>query len=131
MNPAFDLRTFNRRSPLSRLHFLLALVEVDAEQLQRILGVDTESVRVLLKPAIARKRPLSINEEKLLSILSFLLLLTDHTVNAMPRLWRASHFFVPDGEPPWNEIGLAEYLTAQGVVGLSVALLWIRRFVPK
>lgn len=65
--------------------------------------------------------------DRLLSILGYLLRLSDYDPELMHYFWKAKDFYKNSFErPPWDEVGLSVYLREQGQQGLNKSLIWIR-----
>jgi hypothetical protein len=65
--------------------------------------------------------------DRLLSILGFLLRLSQYDAELVQYFWRVRNLYNNSIEkPPWNEVGLSVYLREQGQQGLSKSLIWIR-----
>lgn len=110
---------------------LLGYVALAPEQLARILEVDPGAARALLRgeeAAFESYGEAAENLERLASVLSYLLRLSQYEPDMMLYHWNARNLDAESRDPPpWDEEGLGRYLERRGPRGLQEALDWIRR----
>ena len=126
----FDVTSYVRLSWRSKIRQLLAYTGISEGEVSKILG--TEEIR--LKAFFDEEgegeiigQNLLQSLDHLLSILGYLLRLSNYDPELMHYFWSIKDFYRNSLEkPPWDAVGLATYLREQGQQGLSKSLIWIR-----
>jgi DNA-binding response OmpR family regulator len=127
----FDSPSYLNLPFFGKLAKLLSYVRVTPTELARILEVEVETADALLRgtndPQISDlKRQ---GAYWLASILEFVLRLSDDKPTLMSGFWQAQHLYAESRNiPPWDELGLGNYLASNGTKGLEKAVRWIRSY---
>lgn len=65
--------------------------------------------------------------DRLLAALGYVLDLADHEMELMEYYWTMKRFWSTSmNPPPWDELGMKEYLLARGPAGITESVMWIR-----
>jgi CheY-like chemotaxis protein len=126
----FVAAEFARKGWSGRLAELLGYVGITPAELASVIRLPNTDVAQELLDGTTRERiDVSALEgaDRLLSILSYLLQLSAYQPERMKEHWVASGTYArSSNKPPWNDLGLREYLIRQGPAGLEESLVWIR-----
>jgi len=127
----FDSSAFVQLKKHERIKLLAEYAGVTAAEIGAMLEITEPQVAEYLSRgnfSEAVSQNVTDALDRLLSILGFTLRLSDYDPELMPYFWQVREYFKESFEkPPWDEVGLADYLKAQGQHGLTEALNWIRR----
>jgi DNA-binding NarL/FixJ family response regulator len=128
----FDVVEYTAMSKIEKLKTLVACA-----------GISPDDLAAILEEALSKERILERNrdrsdfcalmdrEDDLLSILAFVLRLSDYDPQIVPLVWREKRVYKKCGSldrPPWDEMGLADYLKENGQSGIIESLTWIRSY---
>jgi DNA-binding NarL/FixJ family response regulator len=126
----FNPKHFSELPPLGQLGELFEYAEGKPEDLARILCLGNDAALSLLT---GDSEPLLLNSElavpvdALLSILSYVLRLSNYEPEVVPYYWNVKELFAGSlSSPPWDRFGLSDYLKTNGLEGIREALFWIR-----
>jgi DNA-binding NarL/FixJ family response regulator len=127
----FDVQRYTRKSNREKLKSLVTCAKISTDELSKILEVDSHVAETLNanSEVTLDSRALFEREDDLLSILAFVLRLSHYDPELVPHFWRVKNFYQGSlDSPPWDALGLSEYLTANGQSGLIESLTWIRSY---
>ena len=123
---SFDAMFYSNLPFGEKLILLLDYVGAKAEDVAQFFECSLADVQKILKD----KKVSAIFEERadeLLSILAYVLRLSNYEPELMPHYWTVTNLFGGSlSSPPWDAHGLHEYLKSSGVTGIEEALFWIR-----
>jgi hypothetical protein len=127
----FDSPSYLKLPFFGKLAELLRYVRVTPPELASILEIDLETADALLRGTNDPQMS-DLNRQSaywLASILEFVLRLSDDKPTLMIGFWQTSHLYAESRNiPPWDEVGLGNYLTSNGTDGLERAVRWIRSY---
>lgn len=130
------LREFNSRRYVSlpfhaKLAELLGYAHVSQEELSQILEIDS----VTAEQFLSYEEEPSLNDQTrqsvywLASILDFFLRLANDEPDMMLGFCTAKNLYTESRNiPPWDSVGLLDYLTTNGAAGLEKSLRWVRSY---
>lgn len=128
----FDVQTYTKMSKRDKLKNLIRCAKITPEELAQILEVEPRTAETLTpnEDQIGLdSRTLLEREDELLSILAFVLRLSQYDPEMLPYFWRVKNFYTGSlDSPPWDELGLSEYLKTNGQSGIIESLTWIRSY---
>jgi hypothetical protein len=124
---AFDVREYYLLAKPQKLRRLLRFARVSPVKLSEILRIDRHRAEFLLAEESDGDNDCLIqSEDHLLSVLGFVLKMSNYEPELMPTFWESVDYFKDsDSAPPWDTIGLQNYL-ASSALGLNEALKWVR-----
>jgi DNA-binding NarL/FixJ family response regulator len=126
----FNTKQFSEQPPAGQLGQLIEYMGAKPEDLARILRLENDGVLSFLKgnlESVLSDDDLSAHVDGLLSVLSYVLRLSNYEPEVMPYYWNVKDFFAGSlSSPPWDRFGLAEYLKTSGSDGITEAIFWIR-----
>jgi Response regulator receiver domain len=126
----FSASSFARLPWHEKIKLLTEYIGIVPGDLSHILGVRTEVVEALFThgtSAAAGDLKLLDAVDRLLSVIGYVLRLSGYDPEVMPYLWSVRSLYESSSEkPPWNDLGFAAYLRAQGRRGIDESLIWIR-----
>jgi CheY-like chemotaxis protein len=115
----------------AKLAELLRYVGMTPEELARILGVETDVAHAIL---MGEEDP-PVDEEtqrriyQLASILSYVLRVARNEPELMHEVWTKKDLHRDSSDPPpWEPLGLRDYLKTEVDDGLEKALTWVRKY---
>ena len=122
----FDVTAYSDLPTEEKLSLLFDYVGVKAEDLSQILQCSlVDAQKILQDKEVSDKLEKSADE--ILSILAYLLRLSNYEPELMPHYWKVTNLFSASlSSPPWDGSGLFDYLKSSGVTGVEEALYWIR-----
>lgn len=126
----FDPGAYARQPWRHKIIQLAHYVEITPEDMAQILGIpDLSKVKILLglEEGEVSDRPLLELADRLLSVLGYVLRLSEYEPGKMPMYWKIKDLYENSFEPPpWNRLGLKNFLINSGPQGLYESLIWIR-----
>jgi DNA-binding NarL/FixJ family response regulator len=129
---SFDVKAYTKLSKREKLKQLVECAQIKASELAQILEVEPRLAQTLTPDEVGvgiDSLNLIQREDELLSILAFVLRIADYDPELVPHFWRIRHMYKESlDRPPWDELGLADYLKANGRAGIIESLTWIRSF---
>lgn len=130
----FDVIKYTALSHSEKLKTLIACAQITTDDLATMLDISPQVAAKLNAGEASRGRDseeLTQRFDELLSILGFVLRLSDYDPELVPFLWREKQTYENSGSlarPPWDKLGLSDYLKKCGPKGISKSLSWIRRY---
>jgi hypothetical protein len=123
---SFDADFYANLPQEQKFALLFDYVGGTPEDLVRMIESDLSVANNALSGKYADNQ-LEDNMDALLSILAYVLTLSNSEPELMPHYWRVTKLFDASmSSPPWDASGLFEYLKETGMVGIEQALYWIR-----
>jgi CheY-like chemotaxis protein len=117
---------------LDKLSFLLECSSVGTEDLACILEIDEKAVIRLFNQDESKEfyqREIFREIDNLLSIMAYVLRLSGYEPELMPYYWEKQGEFAGSlSLPPWDSMGLSNYLRESKRVGIENSINWIRRY---
>lgn len=106
----FDVQAYTKMPKRDKLITLIKCAHITTDELAQILEVDPRIAETLTsgKDEIGLdSRTLLEREDDLLSILAFILRLSQYDPELVPHLWRVKNFYSGSlDRPPWDELGM-------------------------
>jgi CheY-like chemotaxis protein len=130
----FDVIKYTALSQPEKLRTLIACAQITNDDLAAILDISPQVAEKLNAGETSKvfdSEELTERYDVLLSILGFFLRLSDYDPELVPFLWREKQTYENCGSlarPPWDKMGMSDYLKKYGPKGMSKSLTWIRRY---
>ena len=125
-----DTKSYSEMPWNNKVALLLKLSGTSTQDASKILGADRKSVDILLGAedlAFNRGIPLHERTDRLLSVLAYALRLSEYEAKIMPNIVREKNLFTQSLDPPpWDRVGLQDYLFREEYRGIYTCLRWIR-----
>lgn len=127
---SMDKDAYAKRKKYQKLNQLIDYVKASHAEISQIIGIpELEVDKYLSQGQFDTSYGQNVLDafDRLLSVLAYILRLTVYEPELMPHFWRVKDYFKNNyTQPPWDDVGLAEYLKTQKHNGLTTALYWIR-----
>lgn len=128
----FDPSRYSELHLLDKLSSLLNHAGVETEDVARIFELDGETARRLLSQEESsqfHQSEIFREADKLLSIMAYVLRLSGYEPELMPYYWeKQGEFGGSLTLPPWDSMGLCNYLRELKRIGIENSINWIRRY---
>ncbi len=128
----FDPLRYSELHLMDKLSLLLEYAGVETEDVARILEIDGEAAKKLLNQDESQefyRSEIFREADNLLSVMAYVLRLSAYEPELVPYYWKKQGEFAGSLIlPPWDSMGLNNYLRESKRIGIENSIDWIRRY---